>query len=84
MCNPIVRQRLRNAKKKTARNGRRLDNFILGGYTEYRKGAAGRRLALYSLITCKEVTATVGAWGGYFFLLTAMKRPIMPMMTSVY
>ena len=26
----------------------------------------------------KEVTALVGAWGGYFFLLAIIKRPIMP------
>ena len=36
----------------------------------------------YSL---KRVTALVGAWGGYFFFLSAaIKRPIMPMITSVY
>ena len=32
----------------------------------------------------QEVTALYGWRGGYFFLLTAIKRPIMPMITSVY
>ena len=49
-----------------------------------RKGAAGKRLALKNLVTQKEVTAWVGAEGGYFFLLAAIKRPMMPMITSEY
>ena len=62
-------------KAAPARGG--LDNRTSGGYTEYEKGAAGRRLA-QDFSSSKEVTALFGRRGGYFFLLAIIKRPIMP------
>ncbi len=76
---------LRPAKKNRPlqeRTEQDIDKSHTGGYTENRKGAAGRRLAPHWIT---EVTADCGdRLGGYFFLLlcTCKNRPQMPMITK--